>query len=318
MAGEVVGTDRGCRPGALWRRLAVLACVLVLAGLVRAQGGGAHGHGETRTTQELSNSEIFGLQFSHLNPHPVWKPEVSHDPEVAKWFWFYNVNLWQVFAVVLMTIVFGATLLSFANGWNNVFVRVFRGWCHWLRDDVVYSLMGEEEGRRFAPFFIYMFFFIAFSNTIGLVPGGVTSTGCIFVTAALALVTFAVMLVGGMLRQGVLGFWKGLLPGGLPLWLAPLMFVVELVSLFVKPFALAVRLFANMLAGHLLIYSFIALVFVFAKMFDLSAISYATAAPTVGMAIFIMIIESLVVLLQAYIFTYLSVLFVQQALHPDH
>src|SRR5690606_38607120 len=96
-----------------------------------------------------------------------------------------------------------------------------------------------------------------FMNLIGLVPSSVTATASVFVTASLALVIFALMLVGGMMKQGVVAFWKNLLPHGLPAWLVPLMFVLELVGLLVKPFALTIRLFANMLAGHLVIYSFI-------------------------------------------------------------
>ena len=136
--------------------------------------------------------------------------------------------------------------------------------------------------------------------------------------SVLALITFAVMVGGGMIRQGPLTYVKNLLPAGLPLWLMPLMAAVELVGLFVKPFALMVRLFANMLAGHLLIIAFVGMIFVFAKMMDLGALSWSTAIPTVGMAVFINIIEAFVVLLQAYIFMYLSVLFVQESLHPAH
>ncbi|MEY4673853.1 MAG: F0F1-type synthase subunit a, partial [Planctomycetota bacterium] len=88
--------------------------------------------------------------------------------------------------------------------------------------------------------------------------------------------------------------------------------------LLVKPFALTIRLFANMLAGHLVIASFIGLIFLFAKMQGGAVTSYLTAVPAVGMAVFIFIIESFVTLLQAYIFTYLSIIFLQQAMHPEH
>jgi F-type H+-transporting ATPase subunit a len=107
-------------------------------------------------------------------------------------------------------------------------------------------------------------------------------------------------------------------PHGLPAPLIPIMFVIELISLFVKPFALTIRLFANMLAGHLVIASAIALIFLFAKMQGGAITSYLTMLPCVGMAIFIYIIEAFVTLLQAYIFTFLSINFVYQSMHQEH
>ena len=108
------------------------------------------------------------------------------------------------------------------------------------------------------------------------------------------------------------------MPHGLPVALVPIMFLIELVSLFVKPFALTIRLFANMLAGHLVIASAIGLVFLFTKMLGGGAASYLTAVPCVGMAIFIYIIEAFITLLQAYIFVFLSINFVHQSIHQDH
>ena len=296
-----------------------LWALLALAGGVVAQGEqghGGHGH-EAKSTLEMDNGEFFAPQFSHhMTPVPVGLH--YGDPFEPELTTFYNVNLWQIYVVVAILLLFFLVRQSFAAGSTGWLMRVFRGWCHWIRDEVVYSVMGEEEGRRWAPLFIYIFFFIAFANVVGLVPGSVTSTACVFVTAALAMVTLGCMIGGGMIVQGPIAFWKNLLPHGLPVALIPLMAVVELVGLFVKPIALMIRLFANLLAGHLLIMSFVGLIFVFAKMFELGALSWVTAVPVVGMAVFINIIEALVVLLQAYIFTYLSVLFVQASLHPEH
>jgi F-type H+-transporting ATPase subunit a len=107
-------------------------------------------------------------------------------------------------------------------------------------------------------------------------------------------------------------------PHGLPVALIPIMFLIEFVSLFVKPFALTIRLFANMLSGHLVIASAIGLIFLFTKMQGGAITSYLTMLPCLGMAIFIYIIEAFVTLLQAYIFTFLSINFVYQAMHQDH
>lgn len=324
---------------AITRLLAATAVLTWLAAPVAAQGhapagtaeshapagqaGGEHAEEDERTLMEMENAEFFTPYFKHhLEP---MTPGAAHvlSKEESFFTTFYTLNLFQVFIVLAIFLLFTLVRISLTSevtipgvAW---IVQVFRGWCHWLRDEVVYSLMGEEEGKKWAPLFIYLFFFIAFMNVVGLVPGSVTATACVFVTGALSVVTFLLMVVGGMLQQGPIAFWKNLLPHGLPVALIPLMALVEVVGLFVKPFALMIRLFANMLAGHLLIMSFIGLIFVFAKMFDGNVLlSWTTAIPAVGMAVFINIIEALVVLLQAYIFTYLSVLFVQQSLHPEH
>ncbi|MEO0481294.1 MAG: F0F1 ATP synthase subunit A [Planctomycetota bacterium] len=231
---------------------------------------------------------------------------------------FYDVNLWQVISVLLMFAIFLQVLASFRSGANSWFIRVFRGWCRWIRDEMVAPAMSPEDTKTFTPFFIYMFFFIAFANVLGMLPNGTTATATIFVTGTLAMVTFAVMIFGGMKRQGAANFWKNLIPHGLPVFLVPLLAVLEVVGLLVKPFALAIRLFANMLAGHLVLYSFIALIFLIAKGFEMSAGSYAIAVLPVGMAVFISVIEAFVALLQAYIFTLLSITFIQAALHPEH
>lgn len=267
---------------------------------------------------ELTTSQLFIDQYRHLEPHAKFTPSVSPNPAVNHYFTFYDVNLYQLGAVLVILLLFGLVASSFHSQSTPWLVRVFRGWCHWLRDEVVYNVMGPEEGRKFAPFFIYLFFFIAFANLVGLIPHQVTATASVFVTGALAMIVFAIMLVGGIREQGFIAFWKNLLPHGLPAWLVPLMAIVEFIGLLVKPSALMIRLFANMLAGHLLIYSFIGMVFVFAKLLQGGVLTWATAVPTVGMAVFINIIEAFVVLLQAYIFTYLSVLFVQFSLHPEH
>ena len=270
------------------------------------------GHAPAKPTMEMENAEFFITSYEHLEPQALFGKD---GPAL---FTFYDVNLYQLYSLAAMLVVFVAVLASFRGQRTPWILRVFRGWCHWLRDEVVCDVMGKEDGRKFTPYFIYLFFFIAFANLIGLVPKQVTATATAFVTGALAGLTFLIMLVGGMMKQGVVGYWKGLIPHGLPAALVPLMFVLELIGLLVKPFALTIRLFANMLAGHLVIYSFVAMIFLFAKFLEMSSVAYGVAILPVGMGVFISIIEAFVALLQAYIFTFLSVIFVQQALHPDH
>lgn len=337
-------------PNRVLRRLLVL--VWLLAGLVvpvvgpvgtltaqspapaaaPAQGGAGHGsqadhgsHKELRTL-EMSSGDFFKHQFSHSVPYPImgYEKDAAGHAKVGM-LTVYNVQPWQWVCLGLMLVVFLPVLASFRTGKASWFTRVMRGFCLWVRDEMVYSVMGKEEGRAFVPLFLFMFFFVAFQNVIGLIPSLghdfpfaiYTATGTPYVTGALALVTLSLMLGLGIKKNG-LAFFKNLVPHGLPAPLIPIMFVIELISLFVKPFALTIRLFANMLAGHLVIASAIALIFLFTKMQGGAITSYLTMLPCVGMAIFIYIIEAFVTLLQAYIFTFLSINFIYQSMHQEH
>jgi F-type H+-transporting ATPase subunit a len=138
------------------------------------------------------------------------------------------------------------------------------------------------------------------------------------VTAALATITLVSMIGFGMVVQGPLAFWKNLVPH-VPLALWPLMFIVELVGLLVKPFALMVRLFANMTGGHMVVLSFMGLLFFLGSPDMWGTVGGWGATPlSIGFAVFIMIIEVFVAMLQAYIFTQLSIIFVNASIHPAH
>ena len=281
--------------------------LLIMFGLVLA--------GLTASLVELDNKVYFERQYLHLLPHPM----TGHGESVTP-FTFYTQNLWQLFTVGLIVILFLIVLRSFATGRAGFLIRVFRGWCLWLRDELVYKVMGEQEGRKFAPYFVYLFFFIAFMNLLGLLPViGVTATASFYVTGSLAVITLGMMLGFGFRQQGVVRYFKNLVPHGLPIPLILLMAPIELIGLAIKPFALTVRLFANMLAGHMIIYSFIGMIFLFAKMLEMNfTYSAVTTVPCVAMGIFISIIEAFICLLQAYIFVFLSIIFVHQSMHPAH
>jgi len=275
----------------------------------------------------MSNADFFNKQFEHSVPYAMFLYDEGKDgKKITYWYTGYNVQPWQWVALGLMLILFLPVVGSFRKNQVGWFTRILRGWCLWIRDEMVYKVMGKEHGRPFVPFFLFVFFFICFQNVIGLIPSVetgtfhfsiYTATGTPYVTAAFAIIVFLLMICMGMKKNGVLGFWKGLVPHvPLPLW--PMMLVIELVGLVVKPFALTIRLFANMLAGHLVIGSAIALIFLFTKMQGGSFSSYLTALPCVGLATFIYVIEAFVTLLQAYIFTFLSINFLYQAMHQEH
>lgn len=169
-----------------------------------------------------------------------------------------------------------------------------------IRDEVAKKNIGEQY-RRYTPFLLTAFFYILIMNLIGLVPFSGTATGNISVTAGLALITFALTQYAGI-RSAGFGGWLAHLTGGVPAPLWPIMIPVEILGLFTKPFALAIRLFANLLAGHIIIYFLIALMFIMK--------SYALAPISVAFAFGIYLLELFVALVQAYVFTMLSALFI--------
>jgi F-type H+-transporting ATPase subunit a len=177
-----------------------------------------------------------------------------------------------------------------------------------IRDDICIAYLGEKDGRKFASIFLTFFFFILVLNLMGLIPLFVAATGNVNVTAALSLITLAMMVIGGFVKNGPLGFIKLFLPPGVPVGFYILIFPIELLGLFTRPFALTMRLFANMMGGHVSIYSLIGIIMIFGWL----------GVPSIFLVLFIYCIELLVAFIQAYIFTMLSAMFVGSMMHPSH
>jgi F-type H+-transporting ATPase subunit a len=176
-----------------------------------------------------------------------------------------------------------------------------------IRDEVARPNLGRHY-RKFLPFLLTIFFFIWINNMLGIIPffpGGANVTGNIAVTMVLAVVTFVIININGNKI-----YWKHVFTPHVPLWLYPLMIPVEIIGLFTKPFALMIRLFANITAGHILILSLISLIFIFKAMW--------VASIAVPFVIFISVIELLVAFLQAFIFTMLAALFIGMAVENEH
>ena len=178
-----------------------------------------------------------------------------------------------------------------------------------VRDEVARKAIGHDADR-YLGYLLTNFFFILTCNLLGLVPGMSAATGSISVTATLAGVAFAMIQFAGMREQGIVGHFKNLVPRGLPLWLVPVMLPAEILGMFTKPFALCIRLFANMTAGHVVILSLVSLIFILKTAF--------IAAISVPFALFVYVLEILVALIQAYIFTLLTALFISLSAHPAH
>lgn len=185
----------------------------------------------------------------------------------------------------------------------------------YVRDEVIMKNVGHH-GQGFVPYLLSVFFFILFANVLGLIPYGSTVTGNISVTATLAVLSFIVIEIAGMRAQGMgyfntIFYWPSDMPFGfMKVVLFFILTPVELLGKFTKPFALAIRLFANMTAGHVIVLAFIGIIFTFG--------SYWVAPAPLLMAIGIMLLEVLVAFIQAYIFTLLTAVFIGQIREAHH
>lgn len=219
-----------------------------------------------------------------------------------------SLFMMMVSSVILILVLVRAVSINTKNkvpkGIGN-FIEVI---IVFIRDEIVYPNMGKE-GLKLLPFFLTLFFFILFANFIGLIPFMAQPTKNINVTSGLALITFFTTQIMGMKKNGVFGYFKGLVPHGVPVFVLPIMIVVEFIGLFTKPFALLMRLFANITAGSIIVLSLIGLIFI---------MNWAGAVIAVPFALFIYCLEIFVALLQAYIFTMLSVIFINMAMHQEH
>ncbi len=179
-----------------------------------------------------------------------------------------------------------------------------------VRDEIAIANMGKKWGCRFTPFLLTLFFFILTCNLLGLVPGGFTATSNLNVTGALAVVSFFTFLVSGMIALGPIGYIKHMAPPGTPLAIAPLVVILEVISLFVRPITLMIRLGANMTAGHIVILIILGFIFLFQNL--------AVAVVSIPLAVAITILELIVAFIQAYVFTLLTALYVGMVVHSGH
>jgi F-type H+-transporting ATPase subunit a len=215
----------------------------------------------------------------------------------------------------------------------------------WIRDTIVAPNVGSKWVKTWTPLVLTFFLFIFGANAIGLIPvfevlglidhlvlhteehslvqnmlhGGATATGNVNVTAALASITFVAIIVAGSRAHGFGQHWMNLVPGGVPVFVYPILIPIEIIGMFVRPFALTMRLAANMTGGHIAILAIISFVFIFTEIFG-----HWTAGVGIGMllampiAVFIWAIEIIIVIVQAYVFTLLTAVFIGMAIHAHH
>jgi len=215
---------------------------------------------------------------------------------------------------LILFLVFTSVAKSYRS--NGGIPKKLTGWMEplviFIRDDVAKANIGEAKYKKFVPFLLSIFFFILVLNILGLTPLGFNVTGNIAVTLVLALISLFVTL-----KSANKNYWMHIFWPPVPLALKPLMIPIEIVGIFTKPFALMIRLFANITAGHIVILSLISLIFV-AQAGSGTGMAWGVSPAAFALTLFIFVLEVLVAFLQAYIFTLLTALFVGMSVEEHH
>jgi F-type H+-transporting ATPase subunit a len=254
--------------------------------------------------------------------------------------------LWLVSAFVF--ILLSWTVRRYAKQAQAVpsgFANALEFLVEWIRDSIVLPNVGRKWVNTWAPLLLTFFVFILCSNAIGLIPvfevlgvldhfvlhtaqgsfakqvmhGGTTTTANFNVTAALATITFGAIIVAGSKAHGFVTHWKNLVPGGVSKFVYPILIPIEVMGMFVRPFALTMRLAANMTGGHIAILAILSFVFLFTELFGRAIAGIGVGlAVSIPLAVGISGLEILVVLIQAYVFTLLTAVFIGMAIHVHH
>jgi F-type H+-transporting ATPase subunit a len=243
---------------------------------------------------------------------------LMHHVTDVEWYGFRSKHLvFFCLAAVLVIVLARLAVHSYREGrvptGLGAFVELV---VLFIRDEIAEKNIGHGDGRKFTSLLCSFFFFILVAALLGLMPFSATSTGNLAVTLALATISFLAQQWAGISKYGVVHHFAGLVPPGLPAWLLPIMIPVEIISMFTKPFALMIRLFANMLAGHMVITTLLLLIPLMAAVSTVFGVSMIPIS--LLLSLFIMLLEVLVAFIQAYIFTLLTSIFIGMYAHPAH
>jgi F-type H+-transporting ATPase subunit a len=265
-----------------------------------------------------------GFRIEHEGEHEGKIIEVNEQGEFVGVPW--DLSITKTVAGIFVSVA--VLLLVFLNiakaakrranlpptGLQNLFEPIIL----FVRDEVAKPAIGEKKFEKFMPYLLTVFFFILFNNLLGLIPifpFGSNVTGNIAVTMVLALFTFFITTISGNKH-----YWKEIYNPEVPWWLKyplPLMPIVELSGVLTKPFVLMVRLFANMMAGHMIVTVFVSLIFIFKQLMGVEA-AYGVSVISIMFSVFIVLLDLLVSFIQAYVFTLLSALYFGMATAEHH
>lgn len=273
----------------------------------------AHPHASLEELQEELDGKIIIPQPPGVELRNLYQKESV--------FAISRFMVLEVVVAILLTIIFvrlaqkmRSSIVPKGRGWN-----LFEAILQYIRKEIAEPAIGHHDADRFVPLLWTMFFFILACNLFGLIPWAGSPTGAFSTTLALAAVTLVTVFVAGMIKFGPIGFWKNQiphmdLPWYMAIFLKPVIFAIEVLGLFIRHGVLAVRLLANMVAGHLVLLGILGLALVAVGGFS-SPKWWLTAIISVVGATLFSILELFVALLQAYVFTFLSALFIGSAVH---
>ncbi len=274
-------------------------------------------HGEVYTAKDGARFTISGYGM----PHQGKIVQILPDGEYYR-PWDISITK-NVAALLVSVIVVAAAMLCLARHHRRNGYKAARKGAGFLElivafvyDGVIKATLGENA-KKFAPYLLTVFFFILGMNLLGLVvifPGGANLTGNIAITLVLAILTFLVTNI-----YGTKHYWKEIFWPDVPLWLKfplPIMPMIEIFGMFTKPAALTVRLFANMMGGHMIVIVLTLLIFIFSAMNPV--MGGATTIVSVAFSLFMLVIDVLVSFIQAYVFTMLSTIFISLAQEKGH
>jgi len=243
--------------------------------------------------------------LAHLKPHALVHLHIgSIDMSISGhvlWMW---ISSCVIFFLFMFGIKRGGGLIP--KGIYNL----LEGLIVFINEQLVIPNFGKEEGKKWFPFISTLFLFILFNNLLGLIPGSSTATSNINVTGTLALMVFFCVQGIGIKKHGFFTYVKSWVPGGVPIFIAIPMFPLEFIGQLAKPFSLAIRLFANMFAGH-------AVLLVFLNLILMSKAYFVWIFPLSG-SLLVTVLEVGFSAIQAFIFTILSSMYIGEAIHPSH
>ena len=219
----------------------------------------------------------------------------------------HSVTIFTVSVLLLIGLAWAARKHTSRAG--RLVTTLLEEYVSFIRGGIVLPNMGKE-GRGMLPYFCTLFLFILSVNLVGMIPEMKTATSNI---SALALCSGALIVFSGLKYHGFVGFLRGFVPSGTPAWLVPLLFPLEVVSLIIKTCVLAIRLFANMLSGHMVLICLLLIIFIVGEMSK--AAGAGALIPAMGLELFMTCLELLVAFLQAYVFTLLTAIFAGSVIH---
>jgi F-type H+-transporting ATPase subunit a len=273
-----------------------------------------HGHSDYRGFRLMKDGDFKG-KIVHIKNGEI-SEKLPLDLSITK-------NVFSLlFAAIVLFVLFMSVAKAYKKrgttqaptGLQNLIEPVIL----FVRDEIAKPMIPEKSVDKYLPYLLTLFFFILFLNLLGLIPifpGGANVTGNIAVTGVLAILTFLITTFSGKRA-----YFRELVDyPGVPWWMKfplPLMPIIETMSMFIKPVVLMIRLMANMMAGHVIILGFVAIIFIFGKMNPI--IGYGSSILSIAFGLFAMCLELIVAFIQAFVFTLLTALYIGSALQDEH